>query len=329
MKAVVYKNARKQGLSVEDAEAKAHYALFDYSKVPPAIRWARDFYSPFITFSYKALPRLAKQATRRPWKMAPYYAGIYLAQELSDFMLGDDDEDRERKRRLLPEYMQRNTLPGHMPSHIRMPFQTKDGRDKYLDLSFWLPWGGATDMADGALGWVPSYLAPSSPLFTVPASLLTNSDIFTGQPIILDTDSDGRKAVKIGLKLYNEIAPTILSTQKWSKMIGAVYGTKNVLGQPKYSVIDAMLDLSVGIKFRNVDYMEQSMWRQKDLQKKMQEIRKDIGSRMNKYLIRDNNLPWNQNEVDTKEDLMEEYMDRISDVYEEFQYRFQKENENE
>jgi hypothetical protein len=329
MKSVVYKKARNDGMSIEDAEAKAQRALFDYSSVPPAIRWTRDWYSPFVTFTYKAIPAMAKQVGRKPWKILPYYLAAKMGQEVSDFMLGDDDDEREAKERLLPEYMQRNTLPGFMPSHMRMPFQTPEGRDKYIDLSFWLPWGGATEMADGAMGWVPSFAAPSNPVFTTMAALVTNNDIFTGQPILLDTDNMGRKIMKLGLKFYNEAAPTVMTEQKINKVLGAVYGDKNVLGQPQYSVADAMLDYATGIKFRNIDYMEQSMWRQVDLQKKAREIQKDISKRLQKKLIRQSHRPWNRDTVDERNALMNEYMDRMDEVKNEYHYRFMKENDSE
>jgi hypothetical protein len=325
MKSVVYKNARRNGLNIEDAAAKAHYALFDYSSVPPLIRHMRNWYSPFVTFSYKALPRLAKTATTKPWKMIPYYAMTYGAGQLANMMFGEDDDDMEAKRRLLPDHIDRSMLPW-MPSHIRMPFRPPDGkRDKYLDLSFWLPWGGATDMAEGALGFLPSFLAPTNPVLTTAGSLYTRHDIFTGKQEFLDTDSGGEFAIKLFEKMYNEIAPAALNFKKFDKIMGAVYGHTNVMGDPKYSVWDAMLDWTVGVKFRNIDYMEQSMWRQQDLQSKMSELQTVYSKKLKDLGAYKKNDPRNL----SQEKIMEDYTDKLEDIYDEFNERFATETDYE
>ena len=79
MKSVVYSAARDRGESIESAGELAEKALFNYSEVPPGIRWARNYYSPFVTFTYKAIPALATAVARKPWKLAPYYGLVYTA----------------------------------------------------------------------------------------------------------------------------------------------------------------------------------------------------------------------------------------------------------
>jgi hypothetical protein len=321
MKSVVYKNARRNGLSIQAAEAKAQGALFDYSSVPPAIRWARNWYSPFVTFSYKALPKLAKTAIQKPWKMIPYYALTKGAEGFASYLLGEDDDDLEAKKKVLPDYIDRSMLPW-MPSHVRVA-RTSDGRDKYLDLSFWLPWGGATDMSEGMLAWLPSFLAPTNPVLTTAGSLLTNHDIFTGQQIVMDTDSAGEWALKLFEKAYNEVAPAVFSFQKFDKIMGAVYGHETIRGDPKYSVWDAMFDWAVGVKFRNVDYMEQSMWRQLDLQSNADELRKIYTRKFRDAGTRKRNDP----RQPTQQELQRELSDKLENLYDKFNQRFSKEND--
>jgi hypothetical protein len=320
MKAVIYKDQRRKGKSISEAEAKAHHALFDYSDVPPAIRWMRNWYSPFVTFSFKALPRLAETAVRQPWKLAAVYGMSYVAGEMAGWLEGEGDEEREWKKAALPDYIDRTVLG--MPTHYRIPYVTSNGRDKYLDLSFFLPWGGATDMSEGALNWVPSYLAPSNPLVTVPGKLLANKEFFFNNPITMDTDKGGTQFWKIAELLWNEAAPAALDFKKWDKNMGAVFGHKTLRGDPKYSTWDAMADYMFGIKFRNIDYMEQSMWRQKDLQMKGKEIQKET-ARQIKQAHSASGDPRRKSMQKIQRDAMEK-MDILRDEYHE---RWAKENE--
>jgi hypothetical protein len=327
MKSTIYKNARENlNMSGQDAEALAEKALFDYSSVPPAIQFARNFYSPFITYSYKAIPALAKQATRKPWKLAPFYMLLHGAQTAAEYLAGDDEEDIEWKKRNLPDYVERDTMgsPGWFPSHIRVPFgDMQDGRDKYLDMSFYLPWGGATDMASGALGWMPQALAPQHPVLNTIGSYAANADLFTGKPIYLDTDLGGKKVVKFFEKLYNEVAPAPFSFQKWDKVMGAVYGHKNMFGQERYSVTDAMLDLWVGVKFRNINYMEQSMWKNKESQKRRKEIRDEYSKALKDTMIKKRHDPRNP----TQDQLRREFLEKMEVEMDNAHKRFLEEND--
>jgi hypothetical protein len=324
MKSVVYKNARQNlGLSKEAAEKLAHQALFDYSKIPPAIRFARNWYSPFITFSYKALPRLAKQAVRKPWKMIPYLGLMYLMEEGVQMMFGEDDEEREAQKRILPDYISRDSLPHVMESHVRMPFRTPDGRDKYLDLSFFFPWGSATDMAEGALSWMPSVIAPNNPVFNLAASWKSNTDLFTGEELILDTDDGYETAIKLFESAYNDVMPAVLNFKKWDKVMGAVFGHTNVMNQPKHSVADALVDIAFGIKFRNIDYLEQTLWRHSDYQDEMNEIRDQYRKELNKVIVRESNDFRNP----SQEKIHEKYSKKMEDWLDRVNYTFMREGE--
>jgi hypothetical protein len=328
MKAVVYINAREnKGMSPSEAEALAHEALFNYNDIPPAIRTIRRYYSPFVTFTYKALPAIAKAHVRTPWRLAPYYGLVHAANLLSDKLLGDDEEEAERKRRLLPDYVGRDVLGPLMPSHIRMPFQTKDGKDKYWDISYMLPWGDATREGEGALGFVPDFLTPSNPVFTTMSQLMHNQDIFTGKKIILDTDNGGERALKILFKLWSEASPAVIAPNRFKKMVGAVYGDKSRFSGEKYSVADATIDWLFGIKFRNMDYMEQSMYRQKDLNQKGQEIRQTYQKKIEDLMF----YQAGRHDSDAREKkraaLMIEMNEKMEELKEEYYYRFMKEND--
>jgi hypothetical protein len=327
MKSVVYSAARERGESITEANKIAERALFNYSEVPPGIKWARNYYQPFVTFTYKAAPAVARAVVRKPWKLAKYYGLVYGAQALAGMMLDEDEEEMEMKKRQLPDYMDRDMLPG-MPSHIRLPFQSPDGKDKYLDLSFILPWGAMNEMGEGPLSWVPQALLPNTPLLTVPAALLTNTDVFTLRPITLDTDTNGTKIWKVFARVAKEAAPGVVDPSKMSKILGAFYGDENFQGQQNYSVADAMLDWALGIKVRNMDYMEQSMWRQKELQQKATEIKNEYKKQYTKIMVTQENR-FSGNREKALDNILREFNDKMEDIIEEQNYRYMQENDNE
>jgi len=320
MKSVVYKNARQQGMSIKDAEKKAHYALFDYSKVPPALQWARNWYSPFITFSYKAFPRVGKQMVRKPWKLAPYLAAIYMIEEAAQRMFGEDDEEREWQKRVLPGYIRRDSLPFVMASHVRVPFKTPDGRDKYLDLSFYLPWGGATDMSEGMLNWMPSSVAPNNPLFNIYGSLKSNHDMFWNEEIVLDADTAMEQGVKIFETIWNEVAPAALDFRRIDKIRNAVFARRNRMGVQKYSVADAVVDYLFGMKFRNIDYFEEEMWRGNEYDKKASALQEKYARKLEDTMILDTNNPFNK----SQDEIMDDYMDEIEDLMDDYHNDFMR-----
>ena len=325
MKSVVYSTARERGMNIEDSAALAEEALFNYSEVPPGIKWAKNYYSPFATFTFKAIPAVSKAVIRKPWKMLPYYGLTYGADALARLMLDEDEEEQEMKRRVLPDYMRRDILPG-MPSHIRMPFRNKAGDDKYMDLSFILPWGAFTEMSEGPMSWVPQFLQPNTPLLTIPAALLTNVDVFSGQPITLDTDTNGEKIWKVFAQIAGEAAPGQIDPRKMSKIVGAFYGDKNIMGNPKYSVADAVLDWALGIKLRNMDYMEQSMWRSKDLQKKANELKTVYKKRYNDILNRQSDR-FEGVQDKALENVMLDFNEKMEGIVEEYNRVFMVEND--
>ncbi len=71
-----YMHMRGQGYSKTVAKAEAEKWFFNYSDVSPAIKYAKDYYSPFITYQAKAIPRFYETIIERPWKIAKY--GVYM-----------------------------------------------------------------------------------------------------------------------------------------------------------------------------------------------------------------------------------------------------------
>ena len=66
----------KMGAGEGEAALAAHIAVFDYSLITPTVRGLRSFAigAPFVTFYYKALPRILEMIAKRPHKLLPYLA---------------------------------------------------------------------------------------------------------------------------------------------------------------------------------------------------------------------------------------------------------------
>ncbi|KKL70929.1 hypothetical protein LCGC14_2100000, partial [marine sediment metagenome] len=151
-KTAVIMDQMRRGATEEQAAAKAHEALFDYSAVPNALRQLRrhPFGTPFVTFFYKAAPAILRGALRHPGRMFMYYAIPYiLGEAIVKALQNVDDDDIEALLKALPGWMQDKTI-------LLWPFQDEKGRWQPIDLSYWLPWGahveairGATEIAKG------------------------------------------------------------------------------------------------------------------------------------------------------------------------------------
>lgn len=65
-----------KGVDEGTAALTAQKTLFDYSLVPPSVRYLRNapVGMPFVTYYYKVLPNLLETAIRHPERYAPYVA---------------------------------------------------------------------------------------------------------------------------------------------------------------------------------------------------------------------------------------------------------------
>lgn len=268
---------------VRDSEMIANKALFDYSKVPPAIKAIRAYYSPFITFSYKALPGLAKGFLRKPWKAVKYLGGLLAVQKMFDKMSGASDEDIERERRALPHYMQRNMMP-FQPSHMRIPVDDK-GTVKYFDLSFIMPWGAATEMA-GDIGFLPQVFAPSNPVFTTVYDILGNENNFLQKPLTFQHDTKWEVAKKLTLHALQAAQPGI--TDAIFKTANKLYfrPKKGIGGKEQNSYLQVLLDTVVGLKFRDADYVTNLMNSNRKITAKKREIATDFFQQMSDVMFK-------------------------------------------
>ncbi|MFW5930979.1 MAG: hypothetical protein ACOCQI_04420 [Desulfosalsimonas sp.] len=274
-KIALYMHGKERGMSTAGAAAHAEKWAFNYGKIPPAIRWAKRWYSPFITFTYKAMPRVAEVGVRKPWKMAKYWMLYKAVEEGTRVLRGESEEEVEREKKVLPDYMQKAMLPG-MLSHVRVPITDKYGRSKYLDLSYIMPWGDIGEMWGQAnVGVLPRAFMPSHPLFITVAEVGFDEIMFTGEPLSREwhDTSDYMKAV--GKQVWRQMMPQLAGSYSWNKLMAAATGEKDWAGRDR-SMAEAVFDTFFGIRLRSIDYHERFEWALRDQQEAIRQLRQDF-----------------------------------------------------
>lgn len=185
------------------AAQAANKAFVDYRVHAPAIRAAKDTVLPFITWTYRMAPLLAKTALLKPWKMANLAAGIYAVNALG-YALSGGDEDEER--RLLPDYLQDNVgwlkwAPVDVPTTIRLPFGLDADTPHFMNIGRMVPLADITQTNNTGIPMAFAFGGPLAILWSMGA----NYDPFTGKEITDWNRTDGQNAMDY-LKFFGAAA---------------------------------------------------------------------------------------------------------------------------
>ncbi len=256
-------NRERLGLGATEAAEDAVRTIFDYSAVPPIVRWYRQspLGAPFVTFTYKAIPRLVEATLRHPDKVASLIA-VFAAIE----SLGDREPLGEVSPELLPPWLRPVvqtgskvlSLPG-IPitgrQVLQLPFRGERGQ-AMANLQYLLPYGGAVpDTPEpGAPLWgvVPPAVRPGNPFTLLPLELLRNRSFFTDKPIRPDAASRD-PALRNALRYYlpyvarqvlpnvaqvpGLVAETVQGDIPPTGLVGQLSGLKPVYVDPRVSAI--------------------------------------------------------------------------------------------
>ena len=226
-KMAVYIKGRESGLDVDAAARKAEEFLFNYNDIPPWVKHTKRWASPFFTFTYKAVPKFAEMAIRKPHKVGALMAAMYGLEEFSKHALGISDEEAEAERRMLPDWQQRKAPPGVGP-HVNalMPFRDAWGNNLYLDLAYVLPYGNVAEKW-GQSAIPLGDLLPSSPVFQTAAAILTNKEPFTGRPVYNEIlDGAGEITAKYLDLVWKEAMPSLAPGGfGWNKLMTGIKNT--------------------------------------------------------------------------------------------------------
>jgi len=239
-----YMHRREKGDSAADAARIARDQFLNYDIRAPWVNAARRSFLPFIAYTYRAVPVIAKSLSERPWKIAKYATLAYVMNMIG-YMVSDGDEDEER--RSLRDEVQGRTWIG-APRLIRMPWDDENGSPVFLDIRRWIPAGDVFDFNQNQMP-LPAWIQFGGPLMLA-AEFALNKQAFTGKEIVNDkTDTPLDKASKYAgwaWRSWMPAHPLIPGSWYWQKISTAATGGRDVLGRD-YDLPMAALS-SLGIK---------------------------------------------------------------------------------
>lgn len=269
---LIYRDARGRGMDPEDAVTYAQQYIFTYDDLPKGARTIRDapIGIPFFSWTYKAIPMIARTALEYPWRMAAPAAAMYAANAamyaVAAGMGGGDDEPwwevmkryvtdpefREQAKQLerderknLPEWQKGYSSIG-TPKAIRLGTDDLTNLPLFLDVSRIFPGGDLGDFHNN-LGGVPlpAWLTPNNPVLTSMTAFLQNKDSFTGKEIVsAKLDTGGEKANKWGEYAWRQFAPAIAPfNYHFDRTMNAVANATDStidLGLKEYTGVDKM-----------------------------------------------------------------------------------------
>jgi len=215
-KMAMFIHGREKGLSPSAAMDAANDALFDYTLVNPNIRFLRNtpLGLPFVTYYYKALPKLIETAYKHPLRFAPYVAMMYAIPQMTMLALDIDDDDYEALRKSLPEYIR------NKGSLFILPWKDEKGRWQYMDMAPFFPWAAFSDPIvqaiyrqdpGGGINEARKLITPSGPVITVIAGIATGRDPFTDKEIIDPRQTPQNKALALMSYAWNQAMPSMLA----------------------------------------------------------------------------------------------------------------------
>lgn len=240
---------RSQGVPADVAALQARDQFLNYDIRAPWINAARSTLLPFISYTYRAAPMIAKTLAERPWKIAKYIA-VYQAMNMLAYTLAPSEYDEEEERASFSDDEQGFTWVGS-ERLVRMPWLSNDN-PVFLDVRRWIPAG---DIFDASGSDIPAWLQIGGPIVTA-FELYLNKTAFFQNEIINDiTDTDAEKLRKRALYAYQSwlpSAPWIPRSWYWDKISRANRGQLQAFSNEPYSKTEAWLS-SVGLKVKPKD----------------------------------------------------------------------------
>ena len=201
---------RKKGLSPEKAWKVAERATFNYAQVTPFIRRLRESVLgfPFITFTTKVTPQVARTLARKPGKISVVGKIRKAIENRADI------EELEKERANLPSYIRDGF-------YIKLPMKDSQGRSAYFDMTYLLPFGNLLDgqlfkrqinRETGIKESVIESVLDQTPFFQTISQISKNQD-FLGNKIWQDSDSNQKQLQDLMLYLTKVYTPPLIGEQ--------------------------------------------------------------------------------------------------------------------
>src|SRR3990167_721573 len=203
---------RGKGLSPEDAAKIAERATFNYAQVTPFIRRLREsiWGFPFITFTYKSTPQVAKTLLTKPTKISNI-------GKIKNAIENQSDLTELQKERATEPHWIRDGF------YIKLPIKDKYGRSAYFDMTYILPFG---DLISGELVGTeraikrdtglpashPEAALRKAPLFGLLKEIGSNQDFF-GNKIWKESDSTEKQLGDLMRHLIKTYSPPLIADQ--------------------------------------------------------------------------------------------------------------------
>ena len=267
-----YLRRRGQGMDAAEAGISARDQFLNYDITAPWINAAKAVALPFISYTYRAVPIVARSMMNRPWKMAKYFTIAYAINAIG-YALSGGDEEKERKSL-------RDEVSGRLwigtERLLRMPWNDEKGNPYFWDVRRLIPVGDVFDLNQhhAALPIVPAPLFPSGPAMLLPEFLLNKTSFFGEQIVDWEAD-DGviatEKTFNWLWKAYGPSAPWIPYSYYADKIMIAGRGGRDRLGR-EYSIPEALAS-SVGVKLARHDVSYGMALKALEIERKVKAIR--------------------------------------------------------
>lgn len=285
-KLMLYIDRRKAGMDPQAAITDAERYVFNYAVMPEGVERIKRVYSPFFSYTYKAIPMVLHTAMTRPDRMLAPIALLGGANWLAYMILGADEEE---ERKGMPEYMKGRTSIGTQKA-VRMPFNIDD-RPAFLDMSRRVPLGDLFDMNNQTGGMaLPAPFMPSHPVLSIMQAVIYNKDTFTGRELVKKSDTSWEAAQARAGYIYKQFlpnAPFIPGSYNFNKLADATAFTFDTEIGPYTGYTKAgdpikmgtvLPDVLTGTKIRSFDPQRGMAYQDGDLDKEEREIRANIRS---------------------------------------------------
>jgi hypothetical protein len=292
-----YLEQREQGMSVMRSVNEANKWLFDYGDLSHFEKTVMRRVAPFYTFPRKALPRVLEAAEKNPMTIAKYPMAAWAMEKYALHQLELTDNDYSGIQKVLPEYMQNG-------SYMLLPFRDQNGKLRFLDLTYIVPWGELYDAQDrGLLGTVVA-----NPIIQVTADIARNKSGWNGREIWQETDTPKERTFKQMIHFWQSAAPSLMYKGiYWDKMYNAATGKPSKMGDIE-PLAPAIAHTVFGLRTQAIDPEEQALFRQFEKMRKAEELEKKISD----IVIRAANGNITEEEYNERR---EQYMQQIQGLF--------------